>query len=220
MLREESTHGQCGTFASSARPVHGRECTCFCPSIPQLCSRIVKKYLETGSVENKPKPGGPSKLTSRAKGMIVSAGLKARTRRKKLYISEVNRKRRLEFAMKYKNKPMDFWEKVTFFYESKLEIFTPPSIRKIWRKNKTALESKNVLPTLKYGGGNVMVWGCVANSGADSAKKLSMENTFIFRQDNDPKHTAIVTKTWLLYYAPRRLETSPQSPDLNPIENL
>ncbi|GFT44961.1 transposable element Tc1 transposase [Trichonephila clavipes] len=37
---------------------------------------------------------------------------------------------------------------------------------------------------------------------------------------HDPKHTAIVTKTWLLYHAPRRLETPPQSPDLNPIENL
>ncbi|GFT27541.1 tc1-like transposase protein [Trichonephila clavipes] len=88
-----------------------------------------------------------------------------------------------------------------------------------------------------------MVWGCVAHNGAgnlafidnkmnalayidvlrhnllDSAKKLSIENTFIF-QDNDLKHTAILTKTWLLYHAPRRLETPPQSPDLNPIENL
>ncbi|GFV41925.1 transposable element Tcb2 transposase [Trichonephila clavipes] len=114
---------------------------------------------------------------------------------------------------------------------------TPPSIRKIWRKNKTALEPKNVLPTVKHGGGNVMVWRCVANNGVgnlafidnkmnylayidmlrhnllDSAKKLSMEL-------NDPKHTATVTKTWLLYHAPRRLQTPPQSPDLNPIENL
>ncbi|GFV81342.1 hypothetical protein TNCV_4773681 [Trichonephila clavipes] len=54
----------------------------------------------------------------------------------------------------------------------------------------------------------------------NSAKKLSMENTFIFQQDDDLKHTAIVTKTRLLYHAPRRLETPPQSPDLNPIENL
>ncbi|GFX03397.1 transposable element Tcb2 transposase [Trichonephila clavipes] len=146
---------------------------------------------------------------------LHSTGLKARTPRKKPYISEVTRKRRLQFAMKYKNKPMDFWGKVIFSDESKSEIFTPPSIRKIWRKNKTALEPKNVLPTLKYGGGNVMVWRCVANNGAgklafidnkmnalayidvlrhnllDSAKKLSMENTFT------------VTKTWLLYHAPR-----------------
>ncbi|GFX94188.1 hypothetical protein TNCV_4292331 [Trichonephila clavipes] len=47
-----------------------------------------------------------------------------------------------------------------------------------------------------------------------------MENTFIFQQDNHPKHTALVTQTWFLYYAPRPLETPPQSPDLNPIENL
>ncbi|GFX54210.1 transposable element Tcb2 transposase [Trichonephila clavipes] len=175
---------------------------------------------------------------------LHSAGLKARTPGRKPYISEVNRKRRLEFAMKYKNKPMDFWKKVIFSDESKFEIFTPTSIRKIWRKNKTALEHKNVLSTLKYGGEDVMVWGCVAHSGEgnlafidnkmnalayidvlrhnllDSAKKLSMENTFLFQKDNDPKHTAIVTKTWLLYHAPRRLETPPQSTDLNPIENL
>ncbi|GFU94402.1 transposable element Tcb2 transposase [Trichonephila clavipes] len=246
---------------------------------------IVKKYLKTGSAENKPRPGDPSKLTSRAKRMIVrsatnkpmtstqnianellsscnvsvsaqtvrkvlySAGLKARTPRKKPYISEVNRKRRLEFAMKNKIKPMEFWKKVIFSDESKFEIFTPPSIRKIWRKNKTAVEPKNVLPTLKHGGGNVIVCGCVAHNGVgnltfidnkmnalayidvlrhnvlDSAKKLSMANTFIFlyfiiQQDNDPKYTAIITKTWLLYHAPRRLETPPQSPDLNPTENL
>ncbi|GFU78887.1 transposable element Tc1 transposase [Trichonephila clavipes] len=136
---------------------------------------------------------------------LHSTGLKARTPRKKPFISE---------------------------YSKNLE------------KNKTALEPKNVLPTLKHGGGNVMVWRYVANNGAgnlafidnkmnalayidvlrhnwlDSAKKLSMENTFIFQQDNDPKHTATVTKTWLLYHAPRRLQTSPRSPDLNPIENL
>ncbi|GFT27543.1 transposable element Tcb1 transposase [Trichonephila clavipes] len=123
--------------------------------------------IETSSVENEPRPGGPSKLTSRAKRIIVrsatnkpmtsaqnianellsscnvsvsaqtvrnvlhSAGLKARTPRKKPYISEVNRKRRLEFAVKHKNKPMDFWKKVIFSDESKFEAFTPPSIRKI-----------------------------------------------------------------------------------------
>ncbi|GFV98103.1 transposable element Tcb2 transposase [Trichonephila clavipes] len=58
------------------------------------------------------------------------------------------------------------------------------------------------------------------HNSLDSAKKLWMENTFIFQQVNDPKQTAIVTKTWLLYHAPRRLETPPQSPDLHPIENL
>ncbi|GFU13325.1 transposable element Tcb2 transposase [Trichonephila clavipes] len=99
------------------------------------------------------------------RNVLHSAGLIARTPRNKPYVSEVNRKRRLKFATKYKNKPMDFWKKVIFSDESKFEIFTPPGIRKIWRKNKTTLEPKNVLLTLKYGGGNVMVWGCVVMGG-------------------------------------------------------
>ncbi|GFX51106.1 hypothetical protein TNCV_2734571 [Trichonephila clavipes] len=45
------------------------------------------------------------------RNVLHSAGLNARTPRKKPYISEVNRKRRLDLAMKYKNKPMDFWKK-------------------------------------------------------------------------------------------------------------
>ncbi|GFX46615.1 transposable element Tc1 transposase [Trichonephila clavipes] len=40
------------------------------------------------------------------------------------------------------------------------------------------------------------------------------------KQDNDPKHTALIVKLWLLYYEPNQLRTPPQSPDLNPIEHL
>ncbi|GFY03060.1 hypothetical protein TNCV_980651 [Trichonephila clavipes] len=78
------------------------------------------------------------------RNVLHSAGLKARTPRKKPYISEVNRKRRLEFAMK---------------------------------KNETVLEPKNVLPTLKHGGGNVMVWRYVAHNGADSVDGNEINNT-------------------------------------------
>ncbi|GFW22307.1 uncharacterized protein TNCV_1430611 [Trichonephila clavipes] len=192
-----------------------------------------QKEAETGSVENKPRPGGLRKLTSRAKRMIVRSatnkpmtsaqnftnellsscnvsvsaqtvrnvlhrtGLKSISPRKKPYISEVNRKRRLEFAMKYKNKPMDFWKKGCVAHNGAGNL-------------AFIVNKMNALAYIDVLRHNLL----------DSAKKLIMENTFIFQQHNDPKHTAIATKTWLLYHAPRRLETSPQSPDLNPIENL
>jgi dipeptidase len=50
--------------------------------------------------------------------------------------------------------------------------------------------------------------------------KLSLGNSFIFQQDNDPKHTEKRVKEWLIYNVPKQLHTPPQSPDINPMEHL
>ena len=89
-----------------------------------------------------------------------------------------------------------------------------------------------------------MVWGCFAWSGvgelaqidgimnADkyidilsenlepSILKIGLENGFLFQQDNDPKHTARKTQKFFRGSRIKVLEWPPQSPDLNPIENL
>lgn len=89
-----------------------------------------------------------------------------------------------------------------------------------------------------------MVWGCMAASGVgnlhfidgimnkhvylnilktnlkESVKKLGIECNFQFYQDNDPKHSALDVKTWLLYNCPKVIKTPAQSPDLNVIEHL
>jgi len=53
-----------------------------------------------------------------------------------------------------------------------------------------------------------------------SAEKMGIRNTFKLYQDNDPKNEAYKVRSWLLYNCPKVLETPPQSPDLNLIENL
>lgn len=114
----------------------------------------------------------------------------------------------------------------------------------VWRKPNTELETKNLIPTMNHGGGNVLVWGCMSYNGVgnlyfidnimdaksylkilqsilfDSVEKMGMNTGFVFQQDNDPKHTARIVKEWLLYKVRKTLPHPPQSPDFNPIKNL
>ncbi|GFW56349.1 transposable element Tcb1 transposase [Trichonephila clavipes] len=138
----------------------------------------------------------------------------------------------------------EFWNTVIFSDESKFNIFESDGRQYVWRKPNPELEKQQITPTVKDGGGSVLVRGCIAANGVgtlcfidgimtartyidilrhnlqSSAQKLGLGTSFVFQQDNDPKHTANLTREWLLYNSPRQLKTPPQSPDINPIENL
>ncbi|GFV75613.1 transposable element Tcb1 transposase [Trichonephila clavipes] len=55
-------------------------------------------------------------------------------------------------------------------------------------------------------------------------QKLSVGNYWRYYQDNDSKHKTYRVRSWLLYNCPHVMcvcgKTPPQSPDINPIENL
>lgn len=176
--------------------------------------------------------------------LLRSNGIHNRVPRKKPFISKINMEKRVEFAKKYIDAYEDFWANVLFSDESKFNLFGYDGKQKVWRRNNEALLPKNLLPTVKHGGGSIMVWGCMSAAGVgnltfidinmdrmvyldilkdnlkQSASKLGLTAGWYFQQDNDPKHTAGVVKEWLLYNVPHQLHSPPQSPDLNPIENL
>lgn len=54
----------------------------------------------------------------------------------------------------------------------------------------------------------------------ESLLKMGLEGNYTFQQDNDPKHTAKKTLAFFRSCRIKPLEWPPQSPDLNPIENL
>lgn len=51
--------------------------------------------------------------------------------------------------------------------ESKCNIFGIDNREKVCRKKKYALDSKNLVATIKHGGESIIVWGVVATSGVE-----------------------------------------------------
>ena len=48
--------------------------------------------------------------------------------------------------------------------ETKIELFGINSTR-VWRERKAEYTPKNTIPTVKHGGGNLILWGCFSAKG-------------------------------------------------------
>lgn len=103
-----------------------------------------------------------------------------------------------------------------------------------------------IAPTVKFGGGSIMIWGCMSARGVGEATvcegrmnsssyietleghleasivKLFDEDDpeYIFQQDNAPCHRSKASVQWFCDNKIPLLDWPPQSPDLSPIENL
>lgn len=175
---------------------------------------------------------------------IKESGLRSCIQRKKPYISKANTKKRLQFAREHINKDETFWNSIIWSDESKFELFGTKKRKRVWRRSGEALKQSNLQQTVKHCGGSVIVWGCFAACGVGKIKlitetmtgkvyidildeclkksvlKLGISRRYIFQQDNDPKHTCKLAQEYFKKKKIKILEWPPQSPDLNPIENL
>ena len=175
---------------------------------------------------------------------LHQVGLSGCVARKKPYVSKAVRGKRLAFAKKYREKPLGYWDTVLWTDESKFNLFGSDGKVMVWRTTKEEYDHRCIVPTVKYGGGNVKCWGCFSTSGVgslvfidgnmtgemyrdilqknlfESAKKLHLGKRWVMQQDNDPKHRAHVVTHWLNQKGVERLDWPSSSPDLNPIEHM
>jgi len=175
-------------------------------------------------------------------------GLKAVVKKKKPALKIAHRKQRLRFANRYKNYTVADWRRVIWSDETKINRIGSDGRRWVWTKGSNpngVLADREVTPTHKFGGGSLMMWGCMTANGVgkfcrihgnmdadlyceilrgelmDTLSEQNLEvSDVIFQQDNDPKHTSKKAQECLEELELETLDWPAQSPDLNPIEHL
>src|SRR4029434_9708880 len=112
------------------------------------------------------------------------------------------------------------------------------ALRELFGHNhkRFASRKKNLLPTITFGVGSVMLWGCMASTGTgkivkvegrmdstqyqqilgnnlqDSVRKLKLCRGWLFQQDNNPKHCSKSTKEFMQRHRYNVLEWPSQFP--------
>jgi DDE superfamily endonuclease/Transposase len=183
--------------------------------------------------------------TQTVRNVLRRHSFKAVTKKKKPLLSTVHRKKRLDFALRYKEWTVEDWKRVIWSDETKINRIGSDGKQWVWKQVGEGLIEREVQGTLKFGGGNIMVWGCMGWNGVGQLVEVegrmdadqyvdildnhlvpSLEESgipverCIFQQDNDPKHTSRKAKNWVEENNITLLDWPPQSPDLNPIEHL
>jgi transposase len=166
---------------------------------------------------------------------------------RKPLLREQNKAKRLAFALEHVDKPPEFWKSILFTDEKKFELVNSKRRIYCWKVKGEELRNDTIQPTVKHGGGSIMMWGCFLGDRVgdlyrvDGIMKKEEYHSilqrhaipsglrlygkgFVMQQDNDPKHTSLLCKNYLQSKQEngvlRILEWPSQSPDLNPIELL
>ncbi|KAI4887109.1 hypothetical protein NFI96_003144 [Prochilodus magdalenae] len=159
--------------------------------------------------------------TTVSKVTLRRHSLKSCMARKVPLLKSAHVQARLKFAHDHLDDPEDSWEKVLWSDETQIELFGLNSTRRVWRTKNDEYHPKNTIPTVKHESERIMLWGCFSAHGTGplhcikermtgamyceilgnnllpSDRALKMGRGWVYQHDNDPKHTARITKEWL-----------------------
>jgi transposase len=172
------------------------------------------------------KTDGTPKATARTvRNRLLECGFPARRSRKKPLLTKKQKKSRFQWAKDHKEWTIEQWSKVLWSDETYFTLFPRPGKQLVRRRPGEEMMSDCLSPTVKHGGGKIMVWGCFHASGVGllrkvtgtmdqqqyhtiltravipEIKKLTEQDVdgviWTFQHDNDPKHTAKKNKRYL-----------------------
>ncbi len=130
-----------------------------------------------------------------------------------------HKKARLEFARAHADKDEDYWDSILWSDETKINVFGTDGFKTVWRRKGEKYKEKCIVPTVKHGGGSVLMWGCMSAAGVGEQHFIdgimnsqmccsilkekmlpslhALGRRALFQHDNDPKHTSKATVGFL-----------------------
>ncbi len=82
------------------------------------------------------------------------------------------KKAHVQASLKYANDSEENWVKALWSDETKIQLFGINSTRRVCRRRNAAYDHKNTIPTVKHGGGNIMLWGCFSAKGTGQLHRI------------------------------------------------
>ncbi|KAK3528719.1 hypothetical protein QTP70_010063 [Hemibagrus guttatus] len=156
---------------------------------------VTLKKLQRFSVER----GEPSRRTTTSAALHQS-DLYGRVTRQKPLLSKRHMTSHLEFAKRHLKDSQTMRNKILWSDETKIELFGLNGKRHVWRKPDTDHHLANTIPTVKHGGGSIMLWGCFSAAGYGRLVRMEGKlNAAMYRDilDEDLLQSALNLRTQL-----------------------